>query len=436
MIENIRLGMEIEVEFHPSNMAWCDYAALPLSEESRRVAGCKNKKCTSCRYKRNIITSAQNFSGAFNNIFYPTGVPSNLGQKGIYNLTTDGSINNGVEIVTAGLPIVPSLVHHVYEYITDFLKQFEVSTNQYCGIHFHVLMRNNQDESTFYEYPPHFLQNIYIMHNMLLPQLLILNYLNVGYSRYNVFRLPMRTNTIMENYNFVEFCKSQPPRRNPGKYLMATPYLSRFYNQEKSTPPELKIAHYEFRWPESTLDNNFIFAQAMIAAAIFASGFNELKIDFKDLIEAEKIILNLCNGGEGNRKSVVILTPKLQATAQSLYEKYVERILNTGLPSEINGVILNPMDTFSFSGDSYSWHKYLKPTKMPKLTITRCEDSVEYREEELSDGIHPDDDYDGDGYEDDEEEQGESIIREASAIRGAGVERWQQPFQPQNSQPR
>lgn len=75
----------------------------------------------------------------------PNNTTYNFGDNGVYKVTTDGSITNGVELCTNGRRVGFIDLYSQYEYICGLMLSKGVRTSCRCGLHNHILLDYGSD---------------------------------------------------------------------------------------------------------------------------------------------------------------------------------------------------------------------------------------------------------------------------------------------------
>lgn len=232
----------------------------------------------------------------------PTKMHYCYGDDGVFNVGVDGSVPNGIEIMTTGLPLVPEIIYNTSQKMFEKIAFTNPQLNQYCGLHTHVIQYGDGDTMSFFPYGPYTLHNIMALNIYALPLLALMGTINCE-TRYNVFRLPYQYINCLNNKNLLNHVDKQP---HSGKYIAVTPYLSQTRNGK------LKHIHLEFRYPDNYFDPTYYLIHSVFPA-IFSIIAAQLPADeifdtnTQEYKESLKLIVKIINDGEGDRKGLYLV---------------------------------------------------------------------------------------------------------------------------------
>lgn len=231
------------------------------------------------------------------------------GKTGTLEVGGDGSVPNGIEIKTIGIPLIPELMFSAYANIVQHCNIINGQVNQYTGLHFHILSPGMDSVvATQYNMPPFLLHNILSLMEMSMPLLAYASRgLSNGGTRYCAFCMPYTIVTVMDNKLLLNDIHRQPQN---GKYVAVTPYLS-----TTSREGNLRRLHLEFRYPDNVLDPSYWLFHAVLCGSIVRTAMNippdkVISLDDDTLKVAHEVTVKMMNMGAGDRKAITNIKRK------------------------------------------------------------------------------------------------------------------------------
>jgi hypothetical protein len=241
----------------------------------------------------------------FIDAFKPTNSVDVVGENGVHSVVEDGSVRNGLEVVTVGRRFDWNNFMEMNQKIMGKFKEVETSTSYHTGMHIHLLAGYSSYGVSELEknVPEIILANFYQLHRIFAPELhWVASSGDNDYAitRYNLFRQPpfkfSATNKpmqlIIENLK-EEFGKYHMINMNPCVFN-GTRELSRF--------------HVELRYPDTHLSPAVSTALvgltvAMLNKAIDLSQFGIISIKNEIFDHKKKLYGRFVNLGTGERES-------------------------------------------------------------------------------------------------------------------------------------
>lgn len=235
----------------------------------------------------------------------PTKNHYSYGDNGVFWVGTDGSVPNGIEITTVGLPLIPEIIYATAQNMFNKIAFLDPELNQYCGLHTHIVQHGNETAMSFFPYGPYTLHNIMALNTYALPLLALMGVID-GRTRYNVFRLPYQYINVLKNQDLLNAVDRQP---HSGKYIATTPYLS------ISNNGKLKHIHLECRYPDNHLDPTYylihsVFPSVLSIAAVQLEANKIFDINNEEYKASMKLIVKIINDGAGDRNGLYLIKDK------------------------------------------------------------------------------------------------------------------------------
>jgi hypothetical protein len=240
----------------------------------------------------------------FNRAFSPSHSIHHHGLHGIKDVTQDGSVPHGVEVITVGKRFDWKTFYDMNNHIMDTFHQHDIHTSHHTGMHIHLLAGYTNNDLTELErnVPEIILANLYQLHRIFAPELYWIasgGCQDYAITRYMLFRRPpfdfSATNTPMSVIR-------EEMNEKYGKYQMLNLNPCRFSGRTLST------FHVEARYPDTHLSPAVSTALVALEVALLhkaidlsACGIISIKqdeYDFKKLI-FDKFV----NMGTGDRES-------------------------------------------------------------------------------------------------------------------------------------
>lgn len=240
----------------------------------------------------------------FNHAFNPSRSIHQHGQYGIKEVTQDGSVPHGVEVVTVGKRFDWKEFYNMNHHIMQTFHSHDIFTSHHTGMHIHLLAGYTNNELTELEknVPEIILANFYQLHRIFAPELYWIasgGAQNYAITRYVLFRRPpfdySAVNTPMSIIR-----EEMAERYN--KYQMVNMNHCRFQRRELST------FHVEIRHPDTHLSPAVSTALVALEVALLNKaielsqcGIISIKQDEYDFKKA--IFDKFVNLGTGDRES-------------------------------------------------------------------------------------------------------------------------------------
>lgn len=242
--------------------------------------------------------------GSMNQSFNPSRSVHHHGQFGIKEVTFDGSVPHGLELITVGKRFDWKGFYSMNDMIMDNFRQYDIYTSHHTGMHIHLLAGYTNNDLTELErnVPEIILANFYQLHRIFAPELYWIasgGSQDYAITRYLLFRRPpfdySATNTPMS------VIKEEMAERY-GKYQMFNMNHSRFARRELST------FHVEIRHPDTHLSSAVSTALVALEVGLLHKaidlsqcGIISIKQDEYDFKKA--IFDKFANFGTGDRES-------------------------------------------------------------------------------------------------------------------------------------
>lgn len=240
----------------------------------------------------------------FNSAFNPSRSIHHHGKYGIKEVTPDGSVPHGVEVVTVGKRFDWKEFYNMNTHIMNTFHEHDIHTSHHTGMHIHLLAGYTNNDLTELErnVPEIILANFYQLHRIFAPELYWIasgGKDDYAITRYMLFRRPpfdySATNTSM---NIIR----EEMAEKYAKYQMINMNHCRFVRRELST------FHVEIRHPDTHLSPAVSTALVALEVALLNKaielsqcGIISIKQDEYDF---KKILFDkFVNFGTGDRES-------------------------------------------------------------------------------------------------------------------------------------
>lgn len=240
----------------------------------------------------------------FHEEFEPTHSLQHVGKYGVYDVKPDGSVPNGMELITVGRRFNWKVFYDMNKRIMDKFQENEFYTTHHTGMHIHLLAGYSKDGIRELEkdVPELILANYYQLHRIFAPELYFIASGGVSrhaLTRYILFRRPPFDYTPMtKSMNDIQRLMND----NYGKYQMFNLNPLHFNNRDISR------FHVEIRHPDTHLSPAYATALvalevAMLNKAIELSqcGIISMKQDEYEI--RKNLFEKFANLGTGDRDS-------------------------------------------------------------------------------------------------------------------------------------
>lgn len=241
----------------------------------------------------------------FRNTFRPTGSVDYVGQDGVYEVKTDGSVPNGMELVTVGRRYDWKTFYDMNKKIMDKFQEYDFYTTHHTGMHIHILASYSGEYGVSElekSVPEIILANYYQLHRIFAPELFWLASGGANpwsITRYILFRRPPFDYSPMQ-HSMREIRSAMSDRY--GKYQMIN------LNPLDFDSNGVRKFHVEIRYPDTHLSPAYASAivaleLAMLNKAIDISqcGLISMKQDEYDM--RRSLFDKFANMGTGDRDS-------------------------------------------------------------------------------------------------------------------------------------
>lgn len=240
----------------------------------------------------------------FREYFNPTGSIGYVGENGVLEVKTDGSVPNGMELVTVGRRFDWKVFYDMNKKIMDKFQEYDFHTSHHTGMHIHLLATYGENGNNELEknVPEVILANYYQLHRIFAPELFWIasgGATRYALTRYTLFRRPPFEYTPLSNHmRDIQ----QGMNGKYGKYQMFNLQPLRFDGRDVSR------FHVEIRHPDTHLSPAYATALvalevAMLNKAIEISqcGIISMKQDEYDM--RKTLFEKFANMGTGDRDS-------------------------------------------------------------------------------------------------------------------------------------
>ena len=197
----------------------------------------------------------------FRRTFNPSGSIEHVGDSGVLEVKTDGSVPRGMELVTVGRRFDWKLFYEMNKNISDAFNKYDFYTTHHTGMHIHLLASYNHNGSELErDVPEIILANYYQLHRIFAPELFWIasgGATRYALTRYTLFRRPPFDFTPLQSS-----MRDIRERMNElyGKYQMFNLNPLSFSNKDVSR------FHIEVRYPDTTLSP--AYATALVALEV------------------------------------------------------------------------------------------------------------------------------------------------------------------------
>lgn len=236
--------------------------------------------------------------------FQPSHSVHHHGKFGIKEITSDGSVPNGMELITVGKRFDWKSFYNMNKRIIDKFNSNSIYTNHHTGMHIHLLAGYTNNDITELEkpVPEIILANFYQLHRMFTPELYWIasgGEHPYAITRYMLFRKPPFDYSAITHP--MEIIRDEMQERH-GKYQMVNMNFCRFSNREVST------FHVEIRHPDTHLSPAYSTALvalevALLTKAIELSTCGIISIKQDEFDYKKNIFDKFVNYGTGERES-------------------------------------------------------------------------------------------------------------------------------------
>jgi hypothetical protein len=240
----------------------------------------------------------------YRGLFRPTRSVDHVGEYGIYDVTTDGSVRNGIELITVGRRFDWNVFYDMNKTIMDTFRGSDFNTSHHTGMHIHLLAGYTSNGTSELEraVPEIILANFYQLHKIFAPELYWIasgGTTDYALTRYVLFRRPPFEYSAVSTP--MEQIKNSMSEKY-GKYQMFNMERSRIYGRN------VERFHVEIRHPDTHLSPAYSSALvalevAMLKKAIDLSQCGIISIK-NESIQSKKILFDkFVNLGIGDRDS-------------------------------------------------------------------------------------------------------------------------------------
>lgn len=199
----------------------------------------------------------------YKEIFEPTGNVDRFGKYGIYDIVTDGSVRNGIELITVGRRFNWKTFVDMNKMIMEKFNDMDFSTSYHTGFHCHLLAGysgNNGTSELERPVPEIILANYYQLHRHFCPELYWLassGDKRWALTRYVLFRRPpFDYSAINHGMDFIRSTMND----KYGKYQMFN------MNHSLLRYRQCTRFHVEIRHPDNILSPSY--ASALVALEV------------------------------------------------------------------------------------------------------------------------------------------------------------------------
>jgi len=238
-------------------------------------------------------------------MFKPTHSVDIVGEYGIKEVTRDGSVPNGVEMITVGRRFNWKTMYEMNKKIMDEMRSLDFYTSYHTGMHIHLLAGYSSHGLSELEknVPTIILANLYQLHRIFAPELYWIASAGAtaeAMTRYTLFRQPLFDYSPINKP--MEVIQAELNEKY-GKYTMLNMNPSHFANSR-----ELDRFHVEARYPDTVLSPAYATALvalevAMIYKAIDLSQLGVILMKQEDYEERVALTKKFANYGGGERES-------------------------------------------------------------------------------------------------------------------------------------
>jgi len=235
--------------------------------------------------------------------FNPSHSAYHHGEYGIKEITQDGSVPHGAEIITVGKRFDWNTFYSMNQHIIETFHEHEMYTSHHTGMHIHLLAGYNNDSTELERNVPEIiLANFYQLHRIFAPELYWISSGgkdDYAITRYVLFRRPpfdfSAVNTPMEVIR-------DEMNDKYGKYQCLNMNPCRFRRRE------ISVFHVEARYPDTHLSPAVSTALvalevALLHKAIELSSCGIVAIKQEEYDFKKEIFSKFVNLGTGDRES-------------------------------------------------------------------------------------------------------------------------------------
>lgn len=244
-------------------------------------------------------------SESLNDVFRPSNSVLSHGATGVKEVTQDGSVPNGLEIITAGKRFDWKSFYDMNSQIINAFEEHDIYTSHHTGMHIHLLAGYVNNEITDLEkpVPEIILANFYQLHRIFAPELYWIasgGAHDYALTRYVLFRRPpFDYSATSKPMVYIKEAMQQ----KYGKYQMVNMNMCRF-----SSNKELSTFHVEIRHPDTHLSPAYSTALVALEVALLQKaidlsqcGIISMKQDEYDY--KKDVFDKFVNFGTGDRES-------------------------------------------------------------------------------------------------------------------------------------
>lgn len=240
----------------------------------------------------------------FRDEFRPTGTVDFVGEHGVKEVTQDGSVPNGMELITVGRRFHWKTFYDMNKKIMDKFQKFDFYTTHHTGMHIHLLASYNSHGASELErnVPEVILANYYQLHRIFAPELYWMasgGATDYAITRYTLFRRPPFDFSPMSS-SMREIQRGM--NQKYGKYQMFNMNYVNFDSREVTR------FHVEVRHPDTHLSPAYATALvalevAMLNKAIEISQCGLISMKQDEYEMRKKLFDKFANMGTGDRDS-------------------------------------------------------------------------------------------------------------------------------------
>ncbi len=236
--------------------------------------------------------------------FKPTGTIDYVGPHGVKEITQDGSVPNGMELITVGRRFDWKVFYDMNKKIMDKFQSYDFYTTHHTGMHIHLLAGYSHHGASELErnVPEVVLANYYQLHRIFAPELYWIasgGATNYAITRYVLFRRPPFDFTPMQ-LSMRDIQRGMKDRY--GKYQMFN------MNPVGFDDRDISRFHVEIRHPDTHLSPAYATALvalevAMLNKAIEISQCGIISMKQEEYDMRKKLFDKFANMGTGDRDS-------------------------------------------------------------------------------------------------------------------------------------
>jgi hypothetical protein len=245
----------------------------------------------------------------FREDFRPTGNLECIGEHGVYDVKTDGSVPNGMELVTVGRRFNWKTFYDQNKKIMEKFQQHDFYTTHNTGMHIHLLAGYSSDSGTSElekNVPELILANLYQLHRIFAPELFWIasgGATRYAITRYTLFRRPPFDLSPM-NQSMRDIQGEMSARY--GKYQMVN--MNHVKWNGDGSHREISRFHVEIRHPDTHLSPAYSTALvalevALLNKAIEISQCGIISMKQEEYDFRKNLFEKFANMGTGDRDS-------------------------------------------------------------------------------------------------------------------------------------